>query len=97
MGEGRDKLQRDLSSSAAVSKSWNLNFNQDKRVVIRFRERKLVRKEVNFIEGKRLKFVETHKDLGIVVDSGLRFHSHVDLVVGKVGRIMGDLLRSTIC
>ena len=97
MGEGRDKLQRDLSSIATVAKSWNLIFNPDKCVIIRFGERKLVREEVYFIEGKRLKFVETHKDLGIVVDSGLRFHGHVGSVVGKVGGIMGDLLRSTIC
>ena len=66
-------------------------------MIIRFGERKLVREEVYFIEGKWLKFVETRKDLKIVVDSGLSFHGHVGSVFGKVGGIMGGLLRSTIC
>ena len=73
-----------------------MNFNPE-CVIIRFGELKLVREEVYFIEGKRLAFVGTHKDLGIVVNSGLRLHGHVNSVVGKVGEIMGDLLRSTIC
>ena len=75
MGEGRDKLQRDLSSIATVAKSWNLNFNSE-CVIIRFGEQKLVREEVYFIEGKRFVSVGTHKDLGIVIDLGLRFHGH---------------------
>ena len=70
-----------------------LEFYPDKCVVIRFGERKLVREEIYFIAGKRLKFVKT---LWIVVNSGLRFHGHVDSVVGKLGGIMGDLLRSII-
>ena len=88
MGEGKDKLQRDLSSFAAVAKSWNLNFKSE-CVIIRFVEQKLVREEVYFIEGKRFVFVGTHKDLGIVIDLGLRFHVHVNSLVRG---IMGDLL-----
>ena len=72
-------LQRELSYIAyTVAKSWNLNFNPDKCVIIRFGEQKLVREEFYLMEGKRLKFVETHKNLGIVINSGLRLHRHVD-------------------
>ena len=50
-----------------------------------------------FIGGQVLQFVSSYRDLGVVVDCSLRFHVHVNIVVGKAGSFMGDLLRSTVC
>ena len=47
--------------------------------------------------GGRLSIVESHKDLGVVVDAKLKFHKHVRTVIGKAGRVLGEMLRSTIC
>ena len=100
IAEGTNSLQRDLSSISLTAGSWNLKLNPTKCVIIRFGQG--TRSQVDdsnsyWIEGKRLQFVSKHRDLGIVVDSSLKFHNHVGQVVGKVGCMMGDLLRSTIC
>ena len=49
------------------------------------------------IFGSRLEFVNSYRDLGIVVDSSLKFHAHIDLIAGRVGSMMSNLLRSTVC
>ena len=41
------------------------------------------------VDGEELKFVQTYRDLGVVVDVALRFHSHINIVVGKAGSLMG--------
>ena len=38
-----------------------------------------------------------YRDLGVVVDCDLRFHSHVSVVVGRAASLMRDLLKSTVC
>ena len=37
-----------------------------------------------------------YSDLGVIVDSGFKFHRHVDYIVGRGGSIINNLLRSTI-
>ena len=49
------------------------------------------------VRGVPLKYVSTYRDLGVIVDVRLRFHSHVDVVVGKTGGMLSNLLRSTVC
>ena len=47
------------------------------------------------LNGSTLEFVKSCRDLGVVVDDKLRFHSHVDSVVRKAGGLIGSLLRAT--
>ena len=35
--------------------------------------------------------------MGVIVDALLRFHNHVDLVVGRTSSMINNLLRSTVC
>ena len=35
------------------------------------------------IDGQELEFVSSYRDLGVVVDCSLRFHVHVNIVVGR--------------
>ena len=49
------------------------------------------------IDGQVLQFVSSYRDLGVVFDCSLRFHVHVNIVVGKAGSLMGNMLRSTAC
>ena len=44
-----------------------------------------------------MKFVGEHRDLGVLVSSSLKFHSHVDNVVRKASGLANNLLRSTVC
>ena len=41
--------------------------------------------------------VEKHRDLGVVVDRTLKFHSNVDSAVRKASGLANSLLRSTVC
>ena len=92
-------LQRDLDSVCESAASWNMKLNAEKCVAIRFgKTRNDNLQNVRYlIDGREIDWVSSCRDLGVVVDSSLRFHAHVDSVVGKAGGLVGELLRSTIC
>ena len=102
-GNDRDgnglRLQQDLDRLSATSKSWNLKLNKEKCVVMRFGGGTPGEEvgPMNRIDEAELKVVAAYKDLGVVIDNRLRFHTHVGMVVGRAGALMGDLLRSTVC
>ena len=93
------ELQRDVDRLAATSASWNLRLNHDKCVVMRFggRNSQDGNGPIYEIDGNVLQVVSSYRDLGVIVDRDLRFHTHIGRVVGKAGALMGDLLRSTVC
>ena len=96
--EGRDSLQADLTMLATKSESWNLKLNADKCVVIRFGAKyESGDRSGYFVDGRELKLVKSHKDLGVVVDSSLKFHQHIDSIVGKAAGLANQLLRATVC
>ena len=90
-------MQGDLDRIHSVSESWNLKLNASKCVAMRFGKR-VTSSDVRYkINGVELKFVPHHRDLGVIIDVKLKFHDHVTTVVGRVGGLMGNLLRSTVC
>ena len=96
---GRSSLQQAIDRVVSNSCSWNLSLNPSKCVVVRFGdcrggELDRVPYELN---GSTLEFVRSCRDLGVVVDDKLWFHSHVDSVVRKAGGLIGSLLRATKC
>ena len=98
-GEGnRNTLQNDLDVFAGRASSWNLKLSLDKCKVIRFGARGLEGARVSYrLESWDLPFVESHRDLGIVVDAGLKFHLHVGRVVRKASGLVNQLLSGTVC
>ena len=78
--------------------SWNLFLNTGKYVAVKYGgEISDVLSNFCNIDGKFLKMVTVHRDLGIKVDSRLRFHEHVREVVQKAGGLAEDLLHSIVC
>ena len=49
------------------------------------------------INNVKLDFVNSYKDLGVIIDTSLKFHDHIRTVVGRMGGLLNDLLRSTVC
>ena len=49
------------------------------------------------INNVKLDFVDSYKDLGVIIDTSLKFHDHIRTVVGRMGGLLNDLLRSTVC
>ena len=41
--------------------------------------------------------VDSHTDLGVIIDKNLKFHHHVSRVVQKGSGLASQLLRSTVC
>ena len=102
MHTGVTTLQHDLDLVSTVSETWNLKLNPRKCVVMRLhRPKRPVESNREtmqyFLYGTPLAFVTSHRDLGILVDSNLKYHSHIRTIVNKAMGISYSLLRSTVC
>ena len=87
-------LQQDLNH---VSETRNLKLNPAKFMVRGFGER-VDKNCVNYrIFDDRVQFVNVFKDLVVYLDVKLRFHEHVDQVVGRASSMISQLFRCTIC
>ena len=95
--EASVRLQRLLNNIADTSLSWNLKLNPAKCVIIRYGKKSVIEQVAYSIYGTNLLFVDSYKHLRIVIDSGLNFHAHINVVIGKAGALINNLLRSTIC
>ena len=49
-----------------------------------------------YLDNTPLRFVESHKDLGVTVDCSLRFHLHIQTIAHKAAGLMSNILRSTL-
>ena len=47
-----------------------------------------------YIGGDQLQPVKEHKDLGVLMDSNLKFHSHSSAVVNKANQVLGLVMKS---
>lgn len=50
-----------------------------------------------YIQGEAIPRVPSHKDLGVIVDTSLKFHLHVRSVVNKSAGLSANILKSTLC
>ena len=50
-----------------------------------------------YLEGSEIKFCSLQKDLGVLVDSSLRFHQHIRATVNKAAGIANNILSATLC
>ena len=91
-------LQHDINQIVNIAKSWGLSFAPSKCVIMRF-SRMLSEAPPPadlFISGAPIIRTTSHKDLGIIVDSSLKFHLHVEAVSTKANGLAQNLLRSTL-
>ena len=98
---GVSSCQRDIDIIVRVAESWGLFFNISKCVGMRFHRRwvdwdTLGALNRYYLKGQEIKFVTSHKDLGVVIDPSLRFHLHVRSVAAKASGIASNFLRSTL-
>ena len=94
--------QHDIDFAAFVEASWGLTMNPDKCAAIRFGARSEWTDVVPFdrysLNGEHLSVVWSHRDLEILVDSTLRFHGHIRLVVSKsAAHCVGMLILWYLC
>ena len=92
------KVQRDIVTLQSTAASWCLRINPKKCAVLRFaRPRANIVAPEYFLDGQQIPYVTSHSDLGITVDSQLKFHEHVRTIVCKASGLANNFLKSTVC
>ena len=90
--------QRDITVLQQISSSWDLRLNQDKCVVMRFQSKAhSLPPPIYSIGDLPVRVVHSHPDLGVLVDSSLKFHDHISSTVHKAAGLSQNLLKSTVC
>ena len=94
--------QADIEIINSVAKSWGLFFNIDKCSVLSFRRRRHPSPEAGspspyLLDGHPILFSDCSADLGVTVDTSLKFHAHIRQIVNKASGLANNLLRSTLC
>lgn len=91
------KLQEDLDSLSRWCKQNHMTLNTNKCYHIRFsRKKHNCCKDVTYrIDDIPLKQVQQIRDLGILLDSELRFDTHIDKITSKAFKTLGFILRNT--
>lgn len=93
-----DHCQSDISKLENTASSWGLRLNQEKCATIRFQRKACTAPPPEyFISGTKIKVVDSHPDLGVLIDSDLKFHSHILNTAHKAGGLIHSLLKSTVC
>ena len=91
------ELQNDLNHLISWSEKWQLKFNTSKCKVLRFGQsdtKPYTMMNIDIGQKQELKFIDEEKDLGVIVDSKLKFSSHIVNQVKKANRLMGLIRRS---
>ena len=95
------QFQRCITKLVSTGQSWGLNMNPSKCVAIRFSPRGCTAPYTGdspySINGSPIKFVESHTDLGVIIDRSLKFHIHVRKVVAAMDGLTTNFLSSTLC
>ena len=86
------QLQEDINSLFRWSNSWLLTFNIPKCKVLHIGSSTLP--QTYTLSGTPLDNVYDMKDLGIIIDSQLKFHLHSAHVVSKANRLLGLIKKS---
>lgn len=91
-------LQRDINLLFNTSRSWGLSFSIGKCVRMNycksFQDASVLLQY--FIGEQSILDVDNHKDLGVRIDSSLKFHLHVREISGKASGISYSILKGTI-
>ena len=86
------ELQNDLNHLISWSEKWQLKFNTSICKVLLFGQtdtKPYTMMNIDIGQMQELKFIDEEKDLGVIIDSKLKFLSHIVKQVKKPNRLMG--------
>ena len=83
--EAERKMQRNIDGIKQWADDWKMKLNGGKTqvMVISSSDKDIKWKPRLYLEGEELVVVKEYKFLGVTIDSGLRFNSHVNKIVTK--------------
>ena len=89
------QLQADITKLEEWSKLWQLHFNHDKCHVLTMGKFENIRHAHRYVVyGNEIEHVFDEKDLGITIDSDLKFEEHISRKVKVANAIVGQMRRS---
>ena len=92
--EDTDIMQEDLNTLHDWSNKWLLKFHPDKCVTLRISLNRDPGEHTYYLGDKALKNVDETKDLGILVDTKLKFQNHTSVKVNKANQMWGTIKRT---
>ena len=93
--EDAARLQQDLNRLAEWSDRWQLHFNMTKCKTLHMGSHNP--RNVYDLNGEPLDSTPEEKDLGVIIDEGLKFHQHVAKAVSKASRMLGLVKHTFTC
>ena len=91
-------IQRDIDKLSSTAASWGLYMNVKKCAVLRFsRSFASIPAPLYMLNDIPIPSVTSSSDLGVLVDTDLKFHSHIRTVTHKAGSLVYSFLKSTVC
>ena len=91
-------IQEDIDVLHSTALSWGLQINVKKSVVLRFpHSRPDLDPPTYTLDGLPLPTADTAVDLGVTVDTKLKFHSHAQATAHKASGLSHSLLKATVC
>ena len=91
------QLQHDIDVLAQWSKKWLLSFNVTKCKVLHIGNSTVHCSHQYTLQEVPLELLDDMRDLGIVIDSKLKFHAHTDSVTNKANRTLGLIYKVFEC
>ena len=93
-----NSLQRYIDVLHNTAASWGLFMNAKKCAVLHFsRSQAHLEPPTYTLNGIPIPEVESSSDLGVLVDTRLKFHGHIRSVSQKAGGLAHSFLKSTVC
>ena len=91
-------VQDDIDVLLRTSLSWGLRINVQKCAVLRFsRSSANIPQPSYTLNGNLIPIVSKATDLGVTVDTEMKFHDHILSTAHKAGGVAESLLKSTVC
>ena len=89
-------FQKDIESVCDWAIDWSLSFNAKKRKILQLGTNAIdhIFEMKDGIARSNIEYVTEEKDLGILIDSKLKFRAHVGTVVSKANQMLGIIKRS---
>ena len=92
------QLQTDITRLEEGSQLWLLQFNQPKCLVLTVGKFENIRHAHHYmVYGNEIEHVFDEKDLGITIDSDLKFEEHISRKIKVANAIVGQMRRNLSC
>ena len=87
-----EKLNADLEKITAWAKQWLITFNPTKTENLLISRKPNMPQTPVYFDNIRVKEVQMHKHLGVIIQSNLKWNNHLDSIISKSSRRV-DILR----